>query len=210
MQVIPRVSIYRRRVVLPESGGYKEVRRDPLALIRKAHELYGTVILEDIDAIFGGIPHLDLLKKVEKLDVWVDGGVRFAENAMDVLVAGGAKAVIGTKTLHSFRELDKAVKLTENIVFQVDYCGRILGKIAVQFQKVPDVFETARTKGVETFIFMDNHCSPSPIEELRNQSSEELLNDLYVGILNKVDLAEAEEVPIRGAIVEALELIPDE
>lgn len=210
MQVIPRVSIYRDRVVVPSSGGFEARRTDPVTLIEKAHESQGTVILEDIDAILGGIPHLDLLRKVEKLDVWVDMGLRLAENVMDVLVAGGAKVVIGSKTLQSFVELDKAVALTENVVFQIDYCGRILGRIAAQFQRVPDAIERAKKAGVEVFVFMDNHCSPSPIEEVRNLSSDEFLKDLYIGILTTMDLEEAEELDFRGAIVEASELIPDE
>lgn len=213
MQVLPRVRIYAGQVVLPSSEGYVGVEADPVSLIQRAAEEYGTVILEDISAVFGKMPHLDLLRKVEKLDVWVDGGIRVSENVMDVLVAGGTKAVISTKTLQSFSELDKAVTLTENIVFQIDYCQRILGRIALQFSSVPEVLEKVRMAGVESFIFMDN-CSPSPLEEAERLFSEEVLEDLYVGILSKEQAGEAQDHSVKGVVVEALELIqeliPDE
>lgn len=210
MQIVPRVSVYGNRVVLSTSNGYKRTMTDPMSLIRRSHETYGTVVLEDVGAIFGGIPHLDLLRKVEKLAVWVDSGIRFSENVMDVLVAGGGKAVVGSKTLHSFSELEKALKLTENVIFQIDYCNRILGNIAVQFQTVSKAFERAKKAGVETFIFMDNHCSPSPLEEARTLSSDEILEELYVGILSKEQVEETKDLEMKGAIVEALEVIPDE
>lgn len=209
MQIVPRVSVYGNRVVLPVSDGYEAAATDLVSLIEKAHETYGTVILEDINAILGGIPHLDLLRKVEKWDVWVDGGVRFSENVMDVLVAGGAKVVIGSKTLQSFGELEDALKLTENIVFQIDYCRRVLGRIAARFRTVTQIIEEAKRAGVETFIFMDNHCSPSPLEEARNLPVE-VLRNLYVGILSEKQEEEAEDYELKGIVVEALEAMPDE
>ena len=209
MQIVPRVSIYAGRVVLPNSDGYKGTEVDPVSLIQKAHKDYGTVILEDISAVFGRMPHLDLLKKVEKLDVWVDGGIRFSENVMDVLVAGGAKAVISSRTLQSFSELDKAVKLTENIVFQIDYCQRVLGRVALRSSSAQEVLEKARMAGVKAFIFMDS-CSHSPLEEAERLFSEEMRESLYVGILSKEQTEEARDFSVKGVVVEALELMPDE
>ncbi len=209
MQIVPRVSVYAGDVVLPNSEGYVGIEVDPVSLIQTASEEYGTVILEDMTAVFGGMPHLDLLRKVEKLDVWVDGGIRVSENVMDVLVAGGAKAVISTRTLQSFSELDKALKLTENVVFQIDYCQRILGRIALQFSSVPTVLEKARMAGVEEFIFMDN-CSPSPLEEAERLFSEEVLEGLYVGFLSKGQAEEARDSGVKGVVVQAQELMPDE
>jgi len=209
VQIVPRVSIYAGEVVLPNSEGYVGLEVDPVSLIQTASEEYGTVILEDISAVFGGMPHLDLLRKVEKLDVWVDGGIRVSENVMDVLVAGGAKAVISTRTLQSFSELDKAMKLTDNVVFQIDYCQRILGRIALQFSSVPTVLEKARMAGVEELIFMDN-CSPSPMEEAERLFSEEVLEGLYVGFLSKEQAEEARDRGVKGVVIQAQEMMPDE
>lgn len=210
MQIIPRVSVYGNRVVVPASEGYEGTAADPISLIEWAHEAYGRVILEDLDAIFGRIPHLDLLRRIEKLDVWVDGGIRFSENVMDVLVAGGSKAVVGSKTLQSFDELEKALKLTKNIILQIDYCNQIMGRIGVQFRTVSELFRRAKKAGVEIFVFMDNHCSPSPIREAEILLPDNALMEFYVGILSRGQAEESHNLEPKGGIVEALELIPDE
>lgn len=210
MQIIPRVSVYGNRVVIPTSEGYEGTTTDPISLIERAHEAYGTVILEDLDAIFGKVPHLDLLRKVEKLDIWVDGGIRFSENVMDVLVAGGSSAIVGSKTLQSFKELEKALRLTKNIILQIDYCNRVMGRIGVQSWTVSEIFERAKKAGVEIFIFMDNHCSPSPLREAGTLLPDNALTEFYVGILSKSQTEETRNLEPKGAIVEALELIPDE
>jgi phosphoribosylformimino-5-aminoimidazole carboxamide ribonucleotide (ProFAR) isomerase len=206
MQVLPRVSIKAGRVVLPDSEGYKDTDLDPVPVIQKAAEECGTVIVEDLNAVFGDMPHLDLLRKVEKLDVWVDGGIRSAENVMDVLVAGGAKAVISTRTLQSLDELEKAVKFTDNIVFQIDYCQRIQGRVASHLLSAPKAVERAKVAGVGTVIFMDS-CSPSPLEEAERLFTEEMREDLYVGLLSKRQTEEAQDRDVKGVVVEALDLI---
>lgn len=195
---------------MPASEGYEGTTTDPISLIEWAHEAYGRVILEDLDAIFGRIPHLDLLRRIEKLDVWVDGGIRFSENVMDVLVAGGSLAVVGSKTLQGFSELEKALKLTKNIILQIDYCNQVMGRIGTQFRTVSEIFERAKKAGVEIFIFMDNHCSPSPLTEARTLLPGNALTEFYVGMLTKIQAEEAQNLEPKGGIVEALELIHDE
>lgn len=206
MQVLPRVSIYGGRVVLPDSDGYKAIDVDTLSVIQRVAEEYKTVIMEDVSAVFGNMPHLDLLRKVEKLDIWVDGGIRVSENVMDILVAGGAKAVISTRTLQSIEELEKAVRLTDNIVFQIDYCQRILGRVASELSSVTKAVDKARMAGVETVIFMDN-CSPSPLEEAGRLFPEEVQETLYVGVLSTDQIEEARDHSFKGVIAEAMDLI---
>lgn len=208
MQVIPRVSIYRGQVVFFDGEGYTAADVPPIKLIEKAHKEYGTVLVEDVDAVFGNIPNLDLLRKLEKLEVWVDGGVRFSENVMDVLVAGGSKAVVSSKTLHSFAELDKAMKLTENVVFQMDYCEKVMGNIAVQYPDPLTAVARAGKAGVDTIIFMDN-CSPSPLERAESLFPSEVRERLYVGMLS-AELVGRESDRIQGAVVDALEVMQRE
>lgn len=210
MQIIPRVSVYGNRVVMPASEGYEATTTDPVSLIEWAHEAFGRVILEDLDAIFGRIPHLDLLRRVEKLDVWVDGGIRFSENVMDVLVAGGSMAVVGSKTLQSFAELEGALKLTKNIILQIDYCNQVMGRIGAQFRTVSEIFERTKKAGVETFIFMDNHCSSSPLREAEKLLPKNALTEFYVGILSRNQAEGTHNLEPKGGIVEALELFDDE
>jgi phosphoribosylformimino-5-aminoimidazole carboxamide ribonucleotide (ProFAR) isomerase len=213
MQILPRVTVHAGRVVLPDGEGYRATDWEPVSVIQAAAKEYGTVILEDIGAVFGDMPQLDLLREVEKLEVWVDGGIRVSENVMDVLVAGGAKAVVSTRTLQGLDELEKAVKLTDNIVFQIDYCQRILGRVASQLPSVPRAVDRARMAGVETVIFMDS-CSESPLEEAGRLFTEEVKESLYVGILSPDQMEGAADSNVKGVVVEALdlveELIPDE
>jgi hypothetical protein len=54
------------------------------------------------------------------MPLWVDAGVRQAEQAIDVIVAGAQKAVLSSAHLASPRELRRSWRLSTELVFEVE------------------------------------------------------------------------------------------
>lgn len=85
-------------------------------------ENFEKLYLVDLDGINRNKPQLDIAQKVcEEIPTFYEGGVRFANNVIDMLITGAERAVVGTATLSTFDELRGAFKLSENITFKVDY-----------------------------------------------------------------------------------------
>lgn len=80
-----------------------------------------TVYLVDLGALEGSDPQLDYIQEVSRdVQLWVDAGVRDAEQAMDVIVAGAQKAVLSSARVRGPRELRRAWDLTTNLAFEVE------------------------------------------------------------------------------------------
>jgi len=80
------------------------------------------VYVADLDGISKNRPQLDVAQEIcEEIPTLYEGGVRFAQNVIDMLITGAERAVIGTANLANVDELRKAFMLSENITFKVDY-----------------------------------------------------------------------------------------
>lgn len=83
---------------------------------------YEKLYLADLDGILRNKPQLDIAREVcEEISTYYEGGVRYANNVIDMLITGADKAVVGTSTLADLEELRGAFKLSENITFKVDF-----------------------------------------------------------------------------------------
>ncbi|MGQ9588011.1 MAG: HisA/HisF-related TIM barrel protein, partial [Thermoplasmata archaeon] len=88
----------------------------------KLSDDFERVYVADLDGISKNKPQLDVAQEIcEEVLTLYEGGVRFAQNVIDMLITGAERAVIGTANLASIDELRKAFMLSENITFKVDY-----------------------------------------------------------------------------------------
>ncbi|MBN1677845.1 MAG: hypothetical protein JW880_04830 [Candidatus Thermoplasmatota archaeon] len=88
---------------------------------------YEKLYLADLDGIVRNRPQLDVAREVcEEISTYYEGGVRVANNVIDLLITGADKAVVGTSTLTSLEELRGAFKLSENITLKVDFRDGIM------------------------------------------------------------------------------------
>jgi len=91
-------------------------------LASELSEKFEKVYVADLDGIQKNKPQLDVVQEIcDELPTMYEGGVRFASNVIDMLITGADRAVIGTSTLSSLEDLRGAFKLSENIIFKVDY-----------------------------------------------------------------------------------------
>ena len=82
---------------------------------------YSRLFVVDLDAVEQDRPQLDYLQEIARdTDVWLDAGVRTADEAIDALITGASRAVMSTSLLRSAKVLARAWKLSQDLVFEVE------------------------------------------------------------------------------------------
>jgi len=102
---------------------------DPFDVVDRLAEDYSMVYVVDLDGIERGDPQLDYLQEIAReVSLWVDGGVRTAEQAIDILITGARRAVLSSAYLHGPRQLKRAWRLSTELVFEmeIDAAGRLV------------------------------------------------------------------------------------
>ncbi len=177
-EIIPAVSLFKGIPVIRREETYKPLQDsggEDIGIQELLDELkrrYSKALITDINGINRDRPQLELLKKFStKLELWVDAGSRYGEGAIDILITGAEKVVLGTKTLRNLEELENALELSENVVLNIDYDGAIVSpEKSLRNMSPSSLADKARSLGLEGVIFTD----------LRHLSSEEYF-DLAVG-----------------------------
>jgi len=92
------------------------------SFVSKLSDEYERLYLADIDGIYRNKPQLDVAREVcDEVPTYYEGGVRVANNVVDMLMTGAESAVVGTSTLEALDELRGAFMFSENITFKVDF-----------------------------------------------------------------------------------------
>jgi Histidine biosynthesis protein len=134
-------------------------RYDPFDVVDRLSADYPLLYLVDLDGVDTGEPQLDFLQELTRdATLWVDGGVRTADQAIDVLVAGAQRAVLSSAMLRGPRELARAWKLSTELAFELELDAR--GLVATPEWTATDplgLVQSVRAVGVD-------HCIVSPRE----------------------------------------------
>ncbi len=132
---MPCVLLRNGRVCVPGPDGPVTGRAadgstfDPFDVVDRLTETYPMVYLVDLDGLERGDPQLDYLQELAReTPLWVDGGVRTAEQAIDILVTGARRAVLSSAYLRGPRQLRRAWKLSTELAFEleIDSTGRLV------------------------------------------------------------------------------------
>ncbi|UCD93112.1 MAG: hypothetical protein JSV43_04200 [Methanobacteriota archaeon] len=206
IDVLPRIPVIDGEIVEQEGDEYLSMDVDAVQLINRMIEEHGKALLVDLDGVFNNRPGLGFIKEFETKPVWVDSGVRSAENVIDVFVAGAEKVVMNTKTLVGFGEVRKANELSDQLVFQVDAIdGRTVAYADVLKQATPrNLLEEVARIGLDVGIYMEEGGG-DPYPSMLHGITDEL--GLYLGGLAHSDQAWYEETGIRGIVIDVKELI---
>ena len=122
----------------PEGESY-----DPFDVVDRLNAEYPLIYLVDLDGVDRAEPQLDFLQELSRdATLWVDGGVRNAEQAIDILVTGAQRAVLSSALLRGPRELRRAWRLSTELVFEVEL--RAQGLVASQEWGTTAPIELAR------------------------------------------------------------------
>jgi phosphoribosylformimino-5-aminoimidazole carboxamide ribonucleotide (ProFAR) isomerase len=149
MRTIPYITI-EARSLLQRNPTKSAAFETASALSSRFESLY----LADLDGIFKNKPQLDIAQRIcDELPTLYEGGVRYSNNVIDMLITGAERAVIGTSTLLDFSELKGAFKLSENITFKVDFRDGIVSfDPEVAGRAISDLFRDVAEVGVADVV----------------------------------------------------------
>lgn len=118
---------------------------DPFDVVDRLTPDYSLLYVVDLDGIDRGAPQLDYLQEISRdIALWVDAGVRHADQAIDILVAGAQRAVLSSAYLRSPKQLHRAWRLSSELVFEVDLAGTKVAPTPADWG-TEDPIEFART-----------------------------------------------------------------
>ena len=132
---MPCVLLRKGEVCLPGPDGPVPAKSqegrpfDPFDVVDRLAEDYSMVYVVDLDGIERGDPQLDYLQEIAReVSLWVDGGVRTAEQAIDILITGARRAVLSSAYLRGPRQLKRAWRLSTELVFEMEFdpSGRLV------------------------------------------------------------------------------------
>jgi hypothetical protein len=124
---MPVLLVRHSRVLLPTAEGPQlvlDANEKPLEVFEAFDRLtpvYRRIYIVDLDGVEGGEPQLDLWPELAReADLWIDGGVETADQAIDILVAGARRAVLSSSRLRSSEELAKSWALSQELAFEIE------------------------------------------------------------------------------------------
>ena len=117
MSIVPYLELEGRTIIRRTYA-----RGEMSEFVSKLSDKFKMVYVADLDGLNKNKPQLDVAQEIsEEIPTMYEGGVRRANNVIDMLITGAEKAVVGTATLLHFEDLRVAFKLSENITFKVDF-----------------------------------------------------------------------------------------
>jgi phosphoribosylformimino-5-aminoimidazole carboxamide ribonucleotide (ProFAR) isomerase len=101
---------------------------DLFEVVDRLAETSARIYIVDLDGIEYGAPQLDYLQELAKsAELWVDGGIRRADQTIDVIVAGARHVTLSSAFLRGPAELRRAWALSQEIIFEIEIKGDRLG-----------------------------------------------------------------------------------
>ena len=142
-----------------QSGGEFDV----FDILDRLSPNYPLLYLADLDGLEENDPQLEYIQELSRdMPLWVDSGVRTADQAIDILVAGAQKAVLSSAYLRGPKELRRAWKFSTELVFEVETGQGPLGAVDPSWG-TGDPFEIvriARHVGIEAVVISPREADP--------------------------------------------------
>jgi len=191
--------------VLDEDGKPVDPFEAADRLVAKFHRF----CVVDLEGLRRNRPQLDYLQELSRSgEMWVDSGVRTADQMIDVLVTGARRAVLSTAYLLGPRELKRAWRLSPEVLFAVETEGPVVRSRGNDWDGQPasEAVTNARSVGVVDVI-LRSRSTPidwSLVRQLAHQGPLWVGGDSSSGL--KARLASAGATggffePDRGALV---------
>ena len=135
---------------------------DPFEVVDRLRADYPLIYLVDLDGIERGDPQLDYIQEFSRdVALWVDAGVRNADQSIDVIVAGARRAVLSSALVNGPRVLRRAWKLTPELAFEIELRQGVLQASPDWESRDPIALaRTAREIGIDHFVLAPRDGDP--------------------------------------------------
>ncbi len=159
--MIPSLSFKRQNLVIVDEGSYEKYSYNDMELdlwgAFQELESYDKIYFLDIDGIEFDRPQTEIIRKASTTkEIWADIGARTAEGITDAFIAGADKAVLSTKTVESFEEIEGSIELSDELILCVDYKdGLISPSNEIKNMGIGDLTTYCVQEGIEKVVFND-------------------------------------------------------
>lgn len=188
LDVVPTMSVRDGEVVIVRDKKYERLEDEdgrplnPAVFAEQVLKEYPRLMVVDINGLETNRPQVEMIQELGELgEIWVDAGLRYAESAIDILVAGASGVVLCTKTIAGVDQLAAAVEMSDSVFLGIDWDGAVVGEDE-QFRhmsprslrdiasnlKFPKLFFTdlgrgAKGKPLEADIIRELAAGPIPV-----------------------------------------------
>jgi len=174
-----------------------------------ATKIYEQPYIMDMRGLTGNRPQLEIVKEICRVyEAWVDVGLRYAEDAIDVVVVNAEQVVVSLRSIAHVDELEETRMLSDRMVPCIDIAGDEL----VTHLKTSDTPEEAlrfvADTGFEKVVILDNALvyaregfAGTHNEKLVDKAVALDLEVYYGGGLRDSDTARLEKQGAAGALL---------
>jgi phosphoribosylformimino-5-aminoimidazole carboxamide ribonucleotide (ProFAR) isomerase len=220
LDVVPTMSVRDGDVVIVRDGKYERLEDEdgrqlaPALFAEQVLKQYPRILVVDINGIESNRPQVGLIQELGALgEIWVDPGLRYAESAIDILVAGASGVVLGTKTIAGVDQLAAAVEMSDSVFLGIDWNGAVVGADE-QFRDMSprSLMDIGANLKFPKLVFTDlsRSTKPKPLEAalIRELSAGPL--PVYVGGgVMESDLEELGRLGAAGALLSVLSIVTE-
>jgi phosphoribosylformimino-5-aminoimidazole carboxamide ribonucleotide (ProFAR) isomerase len=167
-RLIPCLLLSHGHVCVPGPHGREVARNaagdplDPFDVLDRLSRDYPLLYLFDVDGVEDGQPQLDYLQELARdAPLWINSGVRTADQAIDALVTGARRAVLSTATLKGPEELQRSWKLSSEFVFEIEFAsGKLSPGNPWQTTDPVELAGSVRSTGPDHIILSPRDADP--------------------------------------------------
>jgi uncharacterized protein related to proFAR isomerase len=220
LDVVPTMSVRDGEVVIVRDGRYERLEDedgaplDPALFAEQVLKQYPRLMVVDINGIETNRPQVELIQELGDLgEIWVDAGLRYAESAIDVLVAGASAVVLCTKTIAGVDQLAAAVEMSDSVYLGIDWNGALVGEDE-QFRHMSpkSLRDVASNLKFPKLAFTDlgrsSKSKPLEAEMIRELAAGPI--PVYVGGgVMESDLEELGKLGAAGALLSVLSIVTE-
>jgi uncharacterized protein related to proFAR isomerase len=112
-------------VDVPRGRGARQARDEAAEAVREAAADHERVYLVDRQGVQRNKPDVELVQRVaDEAEIWVDAGPRYAEDVVDLFIAGARHVVVRWHTLDEAQELGAAADMSGDISLGAEFQGK--------------------------------------------------------------------------------------
>jgi phosphoribosylformimino-5-aminoimidazole carboxamide ribonucleotide (ProFAR) isomerase len=144
IKIIPFIPVLNGNVVVTEGKRYRKLGN---AVKTVKSSGYDTFYVIDINGLIKNRPQINIIQEMSKeKNLWVESGVRFAEDMMDVFMAGAEYAVLNSM-LVGLDELKKICSLSQNLMLHIECKNDRVHQMDIE-----DFADKAKEVGIKKFV----------------------------------------------------------
>lgn len=166
--LVPCVLLRKGEICLPTEDGPVPARTsngeryDPFEVVDGLSADFPLIYLVDLDGVERAEPQLDFLQELARdATLWVDGGVRNADQAIDILITGAQRAVLSSAMLLGLKELRRSWRLSTELIFELELdAGGLVAPGQWDTNEPVEFASAVRAVGVDHLVVSPREITP--------------------------------------------------